>query len=122
MEQYTKIPVKAIVRFDASEDTATVVDLELSVKPSPGDKIKFGRETSIPDDAMNYFVTALSRREELLKKSPLGRFLGSEATEWHRRIQLAMRLARWSVIETVITPDYLIAELVFIDFYLHDDF
>ena len=122
MEQHTKIPVKAIVRINTDDNVSTIVNLELPVKPVAGDKIKFGH-SNLSEDQLNYFVRAISDHEDLLKNSPLGKFLGTEATgwAWYERVRVAIRAARWIVIDTVITPDYIIVEALLDDIYMRDE-
>lgn len=122
MEQYTKIPVKAIVKFDTSEKIAAEVTLELPAMPSPGDKIKFSREANIPDNVLKYLIDKLATREDDVKKTALGKFIGPDAPSWvwHERARVGLKNALWIVTDVIITPDYIIAEVLYDDIYMLD--
>lgn len=122
MEQYTKIPVKVIVKFGEGEKITTGVTLGLPAMPSPGDKIKFSQEANLPDNVLKYFINKLATREEDVKKTALGKFIGPDAPSWvwHERARVGLENALWLVTDVIITPDYIIAEVLYDDIYMLD--
>lgn len=120
MNNLKKLPTRIIAHLDDQELFCVIVEIDLPIRLRKGDLFQFGKQANIEDEQIDVFARYVLAREEEIKDTEIGKFLGRDlAHSWAfmGKIQQALRYARWTVASTTITPDCVVADVTFKDIY-----
>ena len=120
MNNLKKLPTRIVAHLDEPELFCVIVDIDLPIRLRRGDLFQFGKQANIEDEQIDVFARYVLSREEEIKDTLIGKFLGRDLDHswaFMGKIEQALRYARWTVAYTTITPDRVIADVTFKDIY-----
>lgn len=120
MNNLKKLPTRIIAHLDDPGLFCVIVDIDLPIRLRKGDLFQFGKQANIEEEQIDVFARYVLSREEELKDTAIGKFLGRDiAHSWAfmGKVQQALRYTRWRVDATTITPDCVVADVTFKDIY-----